>query len=125
MTGEGLRRITVRKVAPKILLFASFLGIALFASSCSLKRPTGGGTALANVANVQVTCGNIFPIGGTISGLLGTGMVLQDNTKDNLNISGTGGVNFTFATPLAAGSAYAVTILTQPANPGQTCTVLN
>ena len=214
MTGEGPRRITVRKVAPKILLFASFLGIALFASSCSLKRPTGGtgggtggggtggggtgggtstgpftiagsvvgltgsglilednggddltiaaggtftfatkiasggtykvtvktqpstptqncsvtnatGTALANVTNVQVTCGNIFPIGGTISGLLGTGMVLQDNTKDNLNISGTGGVNFTFATPLAAGSAYAVTILTQPANPGQTCTVLN
>jgi len=91
--------------------------------NCSVTNATG--TALADVTNVQVTCGNIFPIGGTISGLVGTGMVLQDNATDNLNISGTGTLNFTFATPIAAGSNYAVTILTQPSNPGQTCTVLN
>jgi Galactose oxidase, central domain len=93
------------------------------AQNCSVTNATG--TALANVNNVQVTCGNIFPIGGTVSGLVGTGMVLQDNAADNLTISGTGSVSFTFATPVAAGANYAVTILTQPSNPGQTCTVLN
>ena len=91
--------------------------------NCSVT--SANGTALANVANVQVTCGNIFTIGGSISGLLGSGLVLQDNAADNLTISGTGNVNFTFATPLSSGVTYAVTILTQPANPGQTCTVLN
>lgn len=91
--------------------------------NCSVT--SGSGTATANVANVQVTCGNIFTVGGSISGLIGTGMVLQDNGADNLTINGTGNVNFTFATPIPAGAAYAVTILTQPSNPAQTCTVLN
>jgi Galactose oxidase, central domain len=91
--------------------------------NCSVT--SGSGTALANVTNVQVTCGNIFTIGGSVSGLIGSGLVLQNNAADNLTISGTGNVNFTFATPVSGGAAYAVTILTQPANPGQTCTVLN
>ena len=46
-------------------------------------------------------------------------MVLQDNGGDNLTVTASGG--FTFATPLTAGSAYDVTVLTSPA--GQTCTV--
>lgn len=91
--------------------------------NCSVTN--GSGTATANVTNVQVSCGNIFTVGGSISGLLGTGMVLQDNGADNLTINGTGNVNFTFATPLPAGATYAVTILTPPSNPAQTCTVLN
>jgi hypothetical protein len=93
------------------------------AQNCSITNASG--TALANVTNVQVTCGNIFTVGGSVSGLVGTGLVLQDNTADNLTIAGTGNVSFTFATPLPAGTTYAVTILTQPLNPGQTCSVLN
>ena len=91
--------------------------------NCSVTN--AGGTATANVTNLQVTCGNIFTVGGSISGLMGTGMVLQDNGADNLTINGTGNVNFTFATPLPAGATYGVTILTQPSSPAQTCTVLN
>jgi hypothetical protein len=72
-----------------------------------------------------VTCGNIFTVGGTVSGLVGGGLVLQNNGGDNLTVSGTGSASFTFATPLSAGAAYAVTILTQPSNPGQTCSVTN
>src|SRR6202040_1693699 len=75
--------------------------------------------------NVLITCGNTFTVGGTASGLVGSGLVLQDNGGDNLTVSGTGNVNFTFATPLAGGTAYSVTILTQPSNPGQTCSVSN
>jgi hypothetical protein len=90
---------------------------------CSVSNATG--TATANVTNVQVTCGNTFTVGGSVSGLQGSGLVLQDNGGDNLSVSGTGSVNFIFATPLAGGAAYSVTILKQPSNPGQTCSVSN
>jgi Galactose oxidase, central domain len=90
---------------------------------CSVTNGTGKATA--NVTNVQVTCGNTFTVGGTVSGLQGSGLVLQDNGGDNLTVGGKGNVNFTFGAPLAGGSSYAVTILTQPTNPGQTCSVLN
>ncbi len=82
----------------------------------------GSGTASAsNITNVQVTCStNAYTVGGTVSGLSGT-VVLQDNGGDNLTINSNG--SFTFATPLAQGAAYNVTVFTQPAI--QTCTVTN
>ena len=64
-----------------------------------------------------------FTIGGTVSGLAGTGLVLQNNGTDNLSIAADGA--FTFATPLADGSAYNVTVFTQPSGPSQTCSVTN
>src|SRR5689334_15142532 len=59
-----------------------------------------------------------FTVGGTVSGLSGT-VVLQDNGGDNLSVTANG--SFTFATPLASGTAYSVTVKTNPS--GQTCTV--
>ena len=81
----------------------------------------GSGTvAGANVTNVSVTCtANRYTIGGTVSGLTGTGLVLRNNGEDNLAVTANGG--FTFATSLTNGSAYAVTVFTQPS--GQTCSV--
>ena len=81
----------------------------------------GAGTATANVTNVTVTCSSGFSIGGTVSGLTGAGLVLQDNAGDDLTVVGTGSVKFTFAS-LVTG-AYAVTVKTQPSNPAQNCTV--
>jgi 6-phosphogluconolactonase (cycloisomerase 2 family) len=62
-------------------------------------------------------------IGGTVSGLAGSGLVLTDNGSDNLAVSGNG--SFTFAHKIPAGSAYSVRVLTQPTNPSQTCTGSN
>ncbi|MGH8298248.1 MAG: lactonase family protein [Steroidobacteraceae bacterium] len=56
-----------------------------------------------------------------MSGLSGTGLVLQDNGGDNLSITANGA--FTFATKINSGSTYSVTVLTQPT--GQSCTVAN
>jgi len=64
-----------------------------------------------------------FAIVGTVSGLAGNGLVLQNNGGDDLAIVANGA--FTFATRLASGASYAVTVKTQPVMPSQTCTVSN
>ena len=91
--------------------------------SCTVTN--GSGTlAGANVTNVAVSCGTSsgsFSVGGTVSGLTGIGLVLQNNGGDNLAIGANGA--FTFTTQLADGAAYAVTVKTQPN--GQSCTVTN
>ena len=83
----------------------------------------GAGTiGAANVTSVTVACTtDAFTVGGTVTGLSGTGLVLQDNAKDDLAVSANG--TFTFATKIASGAAFAVTVKTQPSNPSQSCTV--
>ncbi len=64
-----------------------------------------------------------YTVGGTISGLTGSGLVLADNGSTHLTVSGNG--SFTFASKIPAGSAYSVSVLTQPTNPSQTCVATN
>jgi len=85
----------------------------------------GSGTATTNVSNVQINCGSGLTVGGTISGLIGSGLVLQNNGTNNFQVTGTGSLTFTFSSPITAGATYAVTILTQPASPAQVCAVVN
>lgn len=84
---------------------------------------SGSGTASANVTNVAVSCtstSSTVTIGGTVTGLSATRqVVLQDNGGDNLTVTQNG--PFTFATALASGTAYTVSVMTQPS--GQTCTL--
>jgi Galactose oxidase, central domain len=88
--------------------------------SCTVTNGAGTVTA-ANITNVAVTCSpTTYTVGGTVSGLTGT-VVLQDNAADNLSVTANG--SFVFNTPVASGSGYAVTVLTQQA--GQACAVSN
>src|SRR5690242_9306812 len=88
------------------------------ARTCTVAHGVGTMSG-ANVTNVTVTCAtNTFSVGGTVSGLTGT-LVLRVNGGNNLSVSANG--PFTFTTPLADGSPYSVTVLTQPA--GQSCSV--
>ena len=75
----------------------------------------GGGTQGSNPPPVTYT------VGGTMSGLSGSGLVLQNNGGNNLSVSGNG--SFTFTTAIASGTAYSVTVFSQPSNPAQTCGV--
>jgi hypothetical protein len=59
-----------------------------------------------------------YSVGGSVSGLSGT-VVLQDNGGDNLTLTANGA--FAFATKLPTGTAYNVTVKTNPS--GQTCAV--
>ena len=87
----------------------------------------GSGTVgAANVTNVAVSCTNnppaTYTIGGALSGLgAGKSVGLLNNGGDAITVNANGG--FTFPNALVAGSAYAVTVGTQPA--GQSCTVAN
>jgi hypothetical protein len=94
---------------------------------CSVSN--GSGTATAKVTDVQVSCGVVYSVSGTITGLLGTGLVLQDalgSVTDKLTITATGpSIPFTFTVPVSSGSAYNVTVGTQPSNPSQLCSVTN
>ncbi len=88
--------------------------------TCSVSAGTGGVSG-STVTTVTVVCSNTtYNVGGAVSGLSGT-LVLQNNNGDNRSVTADGG--FTFATPVASGSAYSVTVLTQPA--GQSCSVAN
>ena len=89
--------------------------------SCTVTN--GSGTAsTANITNVVVTCSNqTFNVGGTISGLTLSGLVLA-NGSDTLSVPA-GATSFTMPTGVAYGSSYAVTVATQPT--GLTCDVTN
>ena len=81
----------------------------------------GSGIATANVTGIAVACVNSFTVGGNINGLVGTGLVLQNNKSDNFTATGNGAFNF--KTQIATGTAYSVTVLSQPTTPPQTCVI--
>jgi hypothetical protein len=62
-----------------------------------------------------------FSVGGTVSGLSGGQIILENNAGNNLTVSANG--SFTFSTSLAGGSSFLVSVLSQPSSPAQTCIV--
>jgi large repetitive protein len=91
--------------------------------TCTVGNASGT-IAGADITNVAVTCATgAFALRVTVSGLLGTGLILQNNGGDDLPIGADG--EFGFGTPVTSGTAYNVTVKTQPSAPSQTCTVSN
>src|SRR5512146_2891904 len=88
----------------------SFIAAALMLTACPPPNP-------------HPDAGATFTVGGTVTGLLGTGLVLQNSLGDDLAVTANGA--FTFPTALSSGAAYAVTVKTQPTSPSQNCTVTN
>src|SRR5712691_6370947 len=91
---------------------------AASSSSSGSGSGTGTGTGTGTGSNPGP-----FTIGGTVTGLTGTGLVLEDNGADDLTISASG--PFTFKTAVAGGGAYKVTVKTQPSNQPLPCSVSN
>jgi uncharacterized repeat protein (TIGR03803 family) len=90
--------------------------------SCSVSN--GAGTmGSAAVTNIAVTCSaNTYTLGGTISGLAASGLVLLDNGGDATALSAHA-TQFTMNTGVAYGAAYAITVQTPPT--GLVCSVSN
>jgi hypothetical protein len=97
--------------------------------SCQIARPITGGVVPntpVSITGIQITCGVVtYPIQVDVGGLAaGQSVQLQNFGTDTLTVSG--GVNFfpnfpQFPTRLTYGSAYNVTISTQPSS--QTCAI--
>ena len=91
--------------------------------TCTLSNASGT-IAAANVSNVAVTCATgAFALRVTVSGLVGTGLVLQNNGGDDLAIATDG--EFSFPSPIASGATYSVSVKTQPSGPSQSCGIAN
>jgi 6-phosphogluconolactonase len=89
----------------------TFAGLLLLVlSACG-----GGGSSPAPMTP------STYMIGGTVTGLTGSGLVLQNSAANDLAVSAAGA--FTFTGGLANGAAYAVTVKTQPSDPAQNCVV--
>jgi hypothetical protein len=98
-----------------------------FNESCQIARPITGGVVSntpVSITGIQITCGVVtYPIQVDVGGLAaGQSVQLQNSGTDTLTVSG--GVNFfpnfpQFPTRLTYGSAYNVTISTQPSS--ETC----
>jgi len=81
----------------------------------------GSGTATADVTNVAVNCVLAYTIGGTVNGVVGTGLTLSNTGGEQLAITANGA--FVFKQPVPTGFAYTITIFAQPTNPTQTCSI--
>lgn len=88
----------------RIFLFS----LALLGTACG-----GGGAGSSGVVS--------YTVGGVVTGLTGSGLVLQNNGGSDLPVSNSGA--FTFPAGLASGTAYAVTVKTQPSSPDENCVV--
>lgn len=90
-------------------LWVISLSLLLFMSGCS-------GAAKETTSNLRFISVNV-------TGLMGAGLVLQNNQSDNLSIEQNG--TFRFAIALAGSDSYHVSVLTHPSKPNQTCSVAN
>src|ERR1700736_5268515 len=101
---------------------------------CSVANASGT-VAAANCTSVSVTCGNGYTVGGTVSGLVGSGLVLQisapsygypDNVSPPLHINSNGPFTFDFVSPgNTSGTFVRIGHGHQPASPTQLCVVNN
>ncbi len=103
MTLDSTRRLRVRSALLSLCVTAALLA-------------SGGGCS-SSKSKSTVT----FTVSGTVTGLKGTGLVLQNNLGDDDAIGVSG--SFSFATALESGASYSVSVKAQPASPAQTCTV--
>ena len=102
----------MRHADPRSLLA---LGTILSLTAC------GGGGGDGASAPSAPPPSPTFSTGGMVTGLAGTGLVLQNNAGNDQTIAASGA--FSFSTRLSTGAAYAVTVRTQPTSPAQTCAV--
>lgn len=90
-------------------------GILIVLSTLLFNACSSGGSSSSSDSNPPVTS---YTVSGTFTGQSSNGLVLQNNGADDLAIAG---VSFEFATALADGASYDVTVLSQPT--GQYCDV--
>jgi uncharacterized delta-60 repeat protein len=116
--GDETARVVRVPIVPDLLHEADeTFTVTLSDSSCA----TIGARAEVQVTIIDDDPETRFSVGGTVTGLQGSGLVLR-NVVDDIPASNG---SFAFPAGLVSGSDYAVTVRAQPVDPDQTCTVSN
>ena len=89
------------------------VAIATQPSNEQCQVSSASGTVSGNVTSVVVVCTQLDTIGGAVSGLSAAGLVLELNGQYSLSVPANAS-SYVFSQGLAAGTAYQVTIATQP-----------
>jgi 6-phosphogluconolactonase (cycloisomerase 2 family) len=90
--------------------------------NCTISNNSGT-VASSDVSNIVINCIKRSIVGGSVSGLKSGNVVLQLNGGNNITLTANG--EFNFSEVINDGVSYNVTVLTQPINPSQLCTVNN
>ncbi|MTW12415.1 hypothetical protein GM658_17545 [Pseudoduganella eburnea] len=90
--------------------------------TCTVVNPTGS-AGHTTVINVAISCSqNSYTLGGTIKNLTTDGLVIVNGANGSLTVA-KGSPTFTMPGSLPVGTAYGLTVFTQPT--GQSCTISN
>jgi 6-phosphogluconolactonase len=93
------------------------LATLIFLGACG----GGGGGGNSSGGGGNPPAPTTYTVGGTVSGLSGTGLVLQINSGNSLSVAAAG--SFTFGSSVVSGSTYNVTVSAHPTS--QRCLVSN
>jgi uncharacterized delta-60 repeat protein len=120
---EGTRVVLVPIIGDTIA--EPYETVSLMLSSPSGCAALGGLTSaeLIILDDDQPPPDNTHTIGGTVTGLEGGGLVLTNNSTDDLAVTANG--SFLFDRQYPDGFVYNVRVDTQPSDPAQSCTVTN
>lgn len=93
----------------------------VYSGACISVAACGGGGGSAN-SSPPPSNEALYTIGGAVTGMTGSGLKLRNSTTD-LAIAANGA--FTFPGTVPTGTAYSITVGTQPTSPAEICTVAN
>jgi len=109
---------------PTAVAYGSTYAVTVQTQPTGLTCAVSGGSGkmgAAAVTSIAVKCSpNTYTVGGSISGLTASGLVLLDNGGDALTLAANA-AQFTMTTAVAYGSPYAITVQSAPA--GLVCSV--
>ncbi len=111
------------KLAPVVV--SGSLLIGAFACGTVQSSEPDGSVADARSSDASTSDAPIalYTIGGTVSGLLGTGLRLQLNDGEELSIESDG--SFTFETALTTASSFTANVVSEPRCPQRYCEISN
>lgn len=82
--------------------------------SCTVSN--GSGNAGGNVQNINVNCTtNAFTVGGSVSGIQGGTVIIQNNLTDNKSLTSSD-TSYTFGSSIFSGNPFGVTVYQKPAS---------
>lgn len=94
--------------------------------TCDFATTPTGSAGRTTTINVVLNCvQNDYVLGGSVVNLQGEGLTLVNGSSSGTLPIAKGATEFRLLTEIKVGDAYGLSVLTQPTNPAQQCTIAN